>query len=94
MQEGHRVLRKIIGPKRDQVTGVWRRLHNEELDDLHCWPNIIQIMKNEMGGAFGSYGRKDWCVQGLVGRTEGKKTHERRRRRWDYNIKIYLQDMG
>jgi hypothetical protein len=42
----NRVLRKIFGSKRDDVTGEWRRLHNEELCDLYCWRNIIQITKS------------------------------------------------
>ena len=48
----NRVLRRIFGPKRDEVTGEWRKLHNEELNDLDCSPNIvraIKIEKNEMG---------------------------------------------
>jgi len=40
-----RVLRRIFGPKRDEVTGKWRRLHNEELYDLYCSPNIFQVIK-------------------------------------------------
>jgi hypothetical protein len=41
----NRVLRRIFGPKRDEVTGEWRKLHNEELHDLYCSPNIIRIIK-------------------------------------------------
>jgi hypothetical protein len=41
-----RVLRRIFGPKRDEVTGEWRKLHNEELHDLHCSPNIVQVIKS------------------------------------------------
>jgi hypothetical protein len=55
----NRVLRRIFGPKRDEVTGEWRRLHNEELNDLYSSPNIIridQIKKNEVGGACSTYG--------------------------------------
>jgi len=55
----NRVLWQIFGRKRDEVTGHWRRLHNEELSDMCCSPNIIWVMeirKNEMGGACGSYG--------------------------------------
>jgi hypothetical protein len=41
-----RVLRRIFGPKRDEVTGEWRKLHNEELRDLYSWPSIIRIVKS------------------------------------------------
>jgi hypothetical protein len=42
----NRVLRRIFGPKRDEVTGEWRRLHNEELKDLYLSPNIIRVIKS------------------------------------------------
>ena len=41
-----RVLRRVFGPKRDEVTGEWRRLHNEELSDLYCSPNIVRVIKS------------------------------------------------
>jgi hypothetical protein len=41
----NRVLREMFGPKRDEVTGEWRKLHNEELTDLYSLPNIIQVIK-------------------------------------------------
>ena len=59
------MLRRIFGPKRDEVPGEWRKLHNEELNDLYCSLNIIpsdQIGKNEMGGARGMYGREEQCI--------------------------------
>jgi len=58
------VLRRIFGPKRDEVTGDWRRLHNKELNDVYSSPNIIQIIKlrHEMGGAHSTYGREERCV--------------------------------
>jgi hypothetical protein len=43
----NRVLRRIFGPKRDEVTGEWRKLHNEELNDLYCSPNIIRVIKSK-----------------------------------------------
>ena len=42
----NRVLRKILGPRRDEVTGEWRRLHNEELNDLYSSPNIVRVIKS------------------------------------------------
>jgi hypothetical protein len=42
----NRVLRRILGPKRDEVTGEWRKLHYEELNDLYCSPNIVQVIKS------------------------------------------------
>jgi hypothetical protein len=52
----NRVLRGMFGPKRDRVTGEWKRLHNEELNDLYSSPNIIRVKKNEVGGACSMYG--------------------------------------
>jgi hypothetical protein len=43
---GSRVLRRIFGPKRDEVTGEWRKLHNEELNDLYCSPKIFRMIKS------------------------------------------------
>ena len=49
----NRMLRRIFGPKRDEVRGEWRKLHNEELNDLYCSPNIVRVIKwrRKMGGA-------------------------------------------
>jgi hypothetical protein len=61
----NRVLRKIFGLKRDEVTGEWRKQHNEELHDLYSSPGIIRIIKgeeDEMGGAFSPNGSKEKCV--------------------------------
>ena len=55
----NRVLRRVFGPKRVEVTGEWRKLHNEELSDLYSLPNIVRVVKiekNEMDGACGAYG--------------------------------------
>ena len=64
------MFRKMFGPRKDEVTGEWRRLHNEELNDLYSSPNICagdKIEKNEMGGACGTYGGKERRLQGFDG---------------------------
>ena len=62
----NRVLRRIFGPKRDEVKQDWRRLRYEELYDLYSSPSI-QIKNSEMGGACSTYGRQERCIQGLMG---------------------------
>jgi hypothetical protein len=62
------VLRRIFGPKRDEVTGEWRRLHNKELYALYSSPNIIR-KKTEMGSTCGMYGVEERCIQGFSGET-------------------------
>jgi hypothetical protein len=73
----NRMLRWIFGPKRDEVTGGWRKLRNEELNDLYCSPNIVsgdKIEKNEMDGACNVYvGRGDAYTR-LLGKPQGKET--------------------
>ena len=61
----NRVLRKVFGSKRDEVTGEWKKLHNEELSDLYCG----KIEKNEMGGACGTYGGGERGAEGSGGET-------------------------
>jgi len=66
------MLRGIFGPKRDEVTGDSRKLHDEELIDLYCSPNIVQVIKQrryEMGGACSTYGGEERCIQGFGGKT-------------------------
>jgi hypothetical protein len=60
----------VFGPKRDEVTGQWRRLHTEELHDLCSSSNIIRVIKkSKMGRAYGMYGGQERCIQGF-----GEKT--------------------
>jgi len=73
------VLRRICGPRMDEVTGEWRRLHIEELNDLYSLSNFLwgdKIEKNEMGWACGPYGGGEGGVWGLRGETGGKETTE------------------
>ena len=67
----NRVLRRIFGPKRDEVTGDWRKLHNEELNDLYCSSNIFRVIKSRMRwvGHVVVCGRGKVCVQGFGGET-------------------------
>jgi hypothetical protein len=59
------VLRRIFGPKRDEATGEWNRLHNEELNDLYSSPNIIRVIKSRRmrWAGMSTYGRKERCTQ-------------------------------
>jgi len=68
----YRVLRRVFGPKRDEVTGEWRKLHNEELRDRYSYCAGGKIEKNEMGGACGAYGEGRGVHRVLVGKPEGK----------------------
>jgi len=73
----NRVLRRILEPKRGEVTWEWRRLHNEELNDLYCYTEIYsgdQIRKNEMGGPCSMYGIEERCIQSFGGETWRKET--------------------
>jgi hypothetical protein len=68
----NRVLRRIFGPKRDEVPGEWRRLHNEELYDLYSSPNIIRAIKSRRmrwAGHVARMGEKERCLQGSGGET-------------------------
>jgi hypothetical protein len=72
----NRVLRRIFGPKRDEVTGEWRKFHNEELHNLYSSPDtriIRQVKANEVGGACGTHGRGEKSVQGFGGKARRKE---------------------
>jgi len=63
---GNGVLREIFGPKRYEVTGEWSRLHNEELNDLYCSPNIMRMIKSRRTGWDGHVarmGRGEVCTE-------------------------------
>jgi hypothetical protein len=89
------VLRRIFGPKGDEVTGDCRRLHNEELHKLYSSPNIIRMIKSRrMGRACSTNGEKRNAYRVLVGKPEGKRPLGRHRRKRVDNTKIYLREMG
>jgi hypothetical protein len=93
----NRVLRRIFGPKRDEVTGDWRRLHNEELNDLYSSPNIIRVIKSRRMrwvGHVARMGERRGAYRILVERPEGRRPLGRPRRRREDNIKMDLQEMG
>jgi len=91
------VLRRIFGPKRDEVTGEWRRLHNEELNDLYSSPNNVRVIKSRRmrwAGHVARTGEERGVYRVLVEKLEGKRPLGRPRRRWVDNIRTDLQDVG
>jgi len=92
-----RVLRRISGPRSDEVTGEWRKLHSVELYDLYSTPNIVRVVnseKNEMGGACSTYGGEERRIQSFGGETRGKEPLGRPRHVWEDNIKMDIQEVG
>jgi hypothetical protein len=93
----NRVLRRIYGPKRNEVTREWRKLHNEELRDLYSSPSIIRIIKlRRMRWAdhVARMGAKRNAYRLLVGKSEGKRPLGRPIRRWVDNIRMDLGEVG
>jgi hypothetical protein len=92
----NRALRTIFGPKRDEVTGEWRRLHNEELNDLYSSPNIMRVIKSRRmrwAGHVAHMGEGIGAYRILVGRPEARRPLVRPRHRWEDNIKMDLQEV-
>jgi hypothetical protein len=92
----NRVLRRVLGPKRDEVTGEWRKLHNEELHDPYSSSNIVRLIKSR---------RMRWAVHVarmveergvykiLMGKPEGRRPMGRPRHRWEDNIRMDRQEV-
>jgi hypothetical protein len=92
----NKVLRRIFGPKRDEVTGEWRRLHNKELYALYSLPNIIRVMKSRRlrwAGHVARMGERRGAYRDLVSKPEKKRPLERPWRSWEDNIKMNLREV-
>jgi len=93
----NRVLRRIFGPRRDEVMEEWRRLHNKELNDLYSSPNIVRVIKSRRmrwAGHVAHMVQERGMYGVLVGKLEGKRPLGRPRHRWVDNIRMDLQDVG
>jgi hypothetical protein len=91
-----RLVRRIFRPKSEE-DGSWRKLHNVELHNLYSSPNVIRVIKSRRMRWMGHVTRmreERGVYRVLVGRPEGKSPLGRSRRRWEYNIKLYLREIG
>ena len=85
------MLKRIFGPKRDEVTGELRKLHNEEFNDLYCSPNLVRVIKTRIirwAGHVASMGERKGVYRVFVGKPEGKRPLGRPRLRQEDNIKM------
>jgi len=91
------VLRRIFGPRRDEVTGEWRRLHNEELNDMYCSPNIVRVIKwrrMRWAGHVARMGEERGCIGSWWGNRRERDHLGRPRRRWVDNSKVDIEELG
>jgi hypothetical protein len=92
----NRVLRRIFGPKRDEVVGEWRKMHSEELQNLYSSPDIIRQVKSRQmrwAGHVVRTGEERKVYKVLVGKPEGKRPLGRPRRRWEDGIRMDLREI-
>jgi hypothetical protein len=98
LRDGHRLrgLRRTFGPKSDEVTGEWQKLHNEEFNDLYSLHNIVWVIKSRMRWVdhVAWMGEGSGTYRVLMGKPEGKRLLGRPRHRWEVNIMICLQEVG
>ena len=90
------VLRRIFGPRTKEVTEEWRRLHNEELNDLYSSPNIVRVIKSRRmrwAGRVARIGEEMGVYRVLLGKPEGRRPLGRPRRRW-VDIRMGRQEVG
>jgi hypothetical protein len=93
----NRLLRRIFRSKRDEVTGEWRKLHNEELSYIYPLPNIVRVIKSRRlrwAGHVARMGKGRGVYRVLVGKPEETRPLGRHGRRWEDNIKMDLQEVG
>jgi len=93
----NRELRRIFGTKRDEMTAERRKLHNEELNDLHSSLNIVRVIKSRIvrwAGHVACMGKRRGAYRDLVGKPEGTRPLGRLRHTWEFNIKKDLQEVG
>ena len=93
----NRVRRRIYGPKRDEVRGEWKTLHNEELTDLYSSHSLVRVIRSRRmrwAGHVARMGEGRGVYSVLVGKPKGKRPLGRPRRRWEDNIKLDLQEVG
>jgi hypothetical protein len=86
----------LFGPKRDEVTGEWRRLHNKEVYALYSSPNIIRVITSRRlrwAGHLARMGERRDAYRALVGKPAGRRPLGRPRRRWEDNIKMDLREV-
>jgi hypothetical protein len=91
------VLRRIFGPKRDEVTGEWRKLHNKELYALYSSPNIIRVMKSRRlrwAGHVARMRERRSIYMVLVGKPQRRRSRGRPMRRWKDNVKMDFREVG